>query len=136
MTEHERDTSIATLVSGVVNDTQTLVRQEINLAKQEIREEISTAKDAAIKLAIGGVVLALGGLLLVLTLAQALADGFNWPTWAGYGLVGVVLAIAGYLVLSLAQKQLKTISPVPQKTIATVKEDVEWLKDRTSSGKR
>ena len=135
MTERERDTSMSTLISGIVGDAQELVRQEIALARQEIREEISNAKDAGIKLAIAGGVLAVGGLLLVLTIAQALADLLNWPTWAGYAIVGVVLAIVGYILLSLAQKSMKEISPVPEKTVETMKENVEWIKDRTTSDK-
>ena len=135
MTERERDTSMATLISGIVGDAQELVRQEIALARQEIREEIGNAKDAGIKLAIAGGVLAVGGLLLVLTIAQALADLLNWPTWAGYGLVGLVLAGVGYFLLSSAQQQLKEVKPVPEKTVETMKENVEWIKDRTTSDK-
>ena len=135
MTERERDTSMSTLISGIVGDAQELVRQEIALARQEIREEIGTAKDAGIKLAIASGVLAVGGLLVVLTIAQALADLLNWPTWAGYGLVGLVLAGVGYFLLSSAQKQLKEVKPVPEKTVETMKENVEWIKDRTTSDK-
>jgi len=133
--ERKRDTSMAQLLSGIVGDAQELVRKEIALARQEIREEIGNAKNAGIKLAIAGAVLAIGGLLLVLTLAQGLADLLNWPTWAGYGIVGVVLAIVGYFLLSSAQKQIKEISPVPEKTVETIKENVEWIKDRTTSDK-
>ena len=135
MTERERDTSMSTLISGIVGDAQELVRQEIALARQEIREEIGNAKDAGIKFAIAAGVLAIGGLLLVLTIAQGLADLLNWPTWAGYGLVGLVLAVGGYFLLSSAQKQLKEVKPVPEKTVETMKENVEWIKDRTTSDK-
>ncbi len=133
--ERERDASVSQLLSGIVGDAQTLVRQEIALARQEIREEISEAKSAGIKFGIAGAVLAIGGLLLVLTLAQGIADLFDWPTWAGYGLVGVVLAVAGYVLLSSAQKQIKNVNPVPEKTVETMKENVEWIKDRTTSDK-
>jgi protein-S-isoprenylcysteine O-methyltransferase Ste14 len=132
-TERERDASVASLLGGIVNDAQELVRKEIALARQEIREEIGNAKDAGIRLGIAIGVLAVGGLLLVLMLAQALADLLNWPTWAGYGVVGVVLAIAGYILLSSAQKRMKQINPVPEKTVETMKENVEWIKDRTTS---
>jgi len=132
-TERERDTSVASLLGGIVGDAQELVRQEIALARQEIREEISTAKDAAVKLVIAGAVLGVGGLLLVLMLAQGLADLLNWPTWAGYGVVGLVLAIVGYILISSAQKRMKQIKPVPEKTVETMKENVAWIKDRTTS---
>jgi Na+/melibiose symporter-like transporter len=133
--ERERDASMSQLLSGIVGDAQTLVRQEIALARQEIREELGAAKSAGIKLGIAGGVLAIGGLLLVLTLAQGIADLFNWPVWAGYGLVGVILAVAGYVLLSTAQKQIKEVTPIPQKTVETMKENVEWIKDRTTSDK-
>ena len=133
--ERERDTSVSQLLSGIVGDAQTLVRQEIALARQEIREEIDEAKSAGIKFGIAGAVLAIGGLLLVLTLAQGIADLLNWPVWAGYGLVGLVLAIVGYVMLSSAQKQIKEVKPVPEKTVETLKENVEWIKDRTTSDK-
>jgi len=133
--ERERDPSLASLLSGIVGDAQVLVRQEIALARQEIREEISNAKDAGISLAIAGGVLAVGGLLLVLTLAQALAYFLHWPVWAGYGVVGIVLAIAGYILLSSAQRRMKQINPMPEKTVETLKENVEWIKDRTTSDK-
>jgi Na+/melibiose symporter-like transporter len=134
-TEREREPSVATLLSGIVVDAQELVRQEIALARQEIREELTTAKDAGIKLAVAGGVLAVGGLFLLVTLALGLADLFNWSPWAGFGLVGVVLAIAGYIMLTAAQKRIKEVKPVPEKTIETLKENAEWIKDRTTSDK-
>ena len=133
--ERDRDVSIAQLVGGIVSDAQVLVRQEIALARQEVREEIGQAKSGAIKLAIAGGVLAVGGLLLVLALAQGVADLFNWPAWAGYALIGVLAAIVGGVLLGTAQKQLKAVNPVPEKTVETLKENVEWIKDRTTSDK-
>jgi len=133
--ERESDGSVSQLISGIVGDAQVLVRQEIALARQEISEEISTAKQAGIKLGVAGGVLAVGGLLLVLALAQSIADLFNWPTWAGYALVGVVLAIVGYILLSSAQKQLKNVRPIPEQTVETLKENAEWIKERTTSDK-
>lgn len=132
-TEREREPSVSSLISGIVGDAQELVRKEIALARQEVREEVNNAKNAGIQLGIAGAVLAVGGLLLVLTLAQALADLLNLPVWVGYGVVGLVLAIAGYILLSSAQKRMKEINPVPEKTVETMKENVEWIKDRTTS---
>ena len=135
MTEREQESSVASLLGGIVGDAQVLVRQEIALARQEIREEIGNAKDTGVKLATAGAVLAIGGLLLVLALAQALAYFLHWPAWAGYGIFGIVLAVVGYILLSAAQRRMKQISPIPDKTIETLKENVEWIKDRTTSDK-
>ena len=135
MTEREREPSVASLLSGIIGDAQTLVRQEITLARQEIREEISAAKDAGISLGSAGVVLIIGGLLLVLALAQGLADLLNWPVWAGYGIVGIVLAIVGVILLTSARKRVQAIRPIPEQTVETLKENVAWIKERTTSDK-
>jgi len=129
------DAPASSLVSGIVADTQELFRKELQLARQEIREELTKAKDAAIKIASGGGVLAIAGLLLILAVAQLIADLLNWPAWAGYGIVSLVLAAVGYFLLSSAQKEVKQIKPVPEKTAATMKENVEWVRDRITSGK-
>jgi len=123
--------SAAGLLGGIVGDIQELVRKEIALARQETLEEIGKLKTAGIALACAGAVLAVSGVLLVLSLAQGLADLVNWPAWASYVLIGGVLAIVGFILLSLAQKRLKHIHPVPEKTVETVKENVEWLKQKT-----
>jgi len=127
----EHDPSTVSLLGGIVNDIQDLVRKEIALVRQETIEELGKLKTAGIALVAAGAVLAVGGLLLVLALAQGLADLLNWPAWAGYLTVGLLLAIAGYLLFSTAQKRFKQISPIPDKTVETVKENVAWLKEKT-----
>ncbi len=133
MTERERDVSVSTLVSGIVSDVQDLARKEIALARQEIKEDLNEAKDAAVKLGIGVGVLAVGGLFLLVTLALGLADLLDWPAWAGFGIVGLVFAVVGYFLFSSAQKRAKELKAMPEKTIETMKENVEWIKDRTTS---
>jgi MFS family permease len=134
-TEREYDASLSALLSGIVGDAQELVRKEIALARQEIREEISAAKNAGTALAIAGAVLAIGGIFLLITLALGLADLFDWPSWAGFGLVGLVSAIVGAVLLASARQRLQEVHPLPERTVETMKENIEWIKDRTSSDK-
>jgi hypothetical protein len=134
-TEREYDASVSALLSGIVGDAQDLVRKEIALARQEIREEITVAKNAATALAIASAVLAVGGLFLLVTVALGLADLLSWPAWAGFGIVGLVFGIAGAILLSSARQKMKQINPVPERTVETLKENIEWIKDRTTSDK-
>ncbi len=133
--EYEREQSVSTIVSGIVADVQNLARQEVALAKQEIREELNTAKEAGTKLGIAIGVLAVGGLFLLVALALGIAALLGWLPWTGFAIVGVVFAIVGYVLLSSAQKQVKQVNPVPQQTVDTMKENAEWIKERTTSDK-
>lgn len=131
--DRNADTSVATILGGIVGDVQTLVRQELALAKQETKEELDKAKQAAIATGAAVGLLGVGGLLLVLALARGIADLLEWPPWAGYLLVGAICAIAGGILMVGAKKRVNQINPVPQKTIATMKENAEWIRDRTTS---
>lgn len=131
--DRNAEPSVGNLIGGIVGDVQTLVRQEIHLARQETKEEIDKAKQAAIAAGTSAALLAVGGLLLVLALAQGIADLFDWPTWAGYLLVGGLAAGIGAFLFAGARKRVKDINPVPEKTVATMKENAAWIKDRTTS---
>ena len=123
-------TSVGQLVGEVVSDLSTLMRQELDLAKAEFRQEAKKGGKAAGML--GGAGLAGWFVLLFASLAlmwwlddamhTALAALIVTALWA---LVAVVLYATG-------RKQLSAVNPTPQQTIETVKEDVQWAKNRSS----
>jgi tetrahydromethanopterin S-methyltransferase subunit C len=76
--------------------------------------------------------LALGSLTAFLILAL---DGAI-PNWLAALIVGLVYAaIAGVLYVRGKHRVEEAGSPVPEKTIETVKEDVQWAKHPTTSAK-
>jgi hypothetical protein len=130
-----RDHSVNELIKELATEASTLVRQEIDLAKAEMTDRGRRAGKGAGMLGAGAVValLALGALTTGLIAALDLA----MPTWlaalsvtVGYG------AIAG-LLLQIGRKQVQEAAPpVPEETIESVKEDVQWAKTRTRSATR
>jgi cytochrome c biogenesis protein CcdA len=77
-----------------------------------------------------GAVLALYALGFVLaSAAQALA--LAMPAWMAALIVGVVLLIVSGMLLIIGRTRLKQVSPKPEKTIETMKENIEWAKDQT-----
>ena len=130
--ERERNESFASLLSGAINDIRELFRQEISLARVEIRDEMANLKSAVIKLSAAAVALLLGAVLLLTALSRGLAVLFDMPIWAGFAIVGGVLAIIGGVLLALAWPNLRAIGPVPERTVRTLKENVEWVKRQTS----
>jgi hypothetical protein len=124
--------SLSSLVGGIVTDAQVLVKQELALAKSEVANELHKAKDAAISLGLGIGVAALGCILLVLMVVHLLAWAFpQLPLWGCYGIVGAVLAVAGSVLLMAAKNRASAIHVMPEQTIASMKDNVQWIKNRT-----
>ena len=133
-TDDLRDRPIGELLKELANETTTLVRQELDLAKAEMREKAGKAGPGFGMWGAAGVtgLLALGTLTAFLILAL---DG-AMPNWLAALIVGLVYAaIAGVLYVRGKQRVEEAGSPVPEKTIETVKEDVQWAKHPTTSAK-
>lgn len=120
----------AQLVSDLMGDVKQLIRQELALAKHEIHGEIRKTTGALVALGIGIGLAALGGLLLVITLVHLLNALTPLPLWACYGIVGGVCAIIGFIMLYRGKQQISQIDIVPQHTVATMKENARWIKEK------
>jgi hypothetical protein len=125
--------SITSMVGGILNDAQTLFKQELALVKREVTDEVTKAKEGAITLSIGISVAALGGLLLALMLVYLLqwASAERLPLWSCYGIVGAPLGILGAALFFWGKKKVDEIHLMPQLTLATMKDNVKWIKSQT-----
>ena len=133
-TDDLRDQPIGELLKQLANETTTLVRQELDLAKAEMREKASKAGPGVGMWGAAGVTALLAGGALTAFLILAL-DGVM-PNWLAALLVGLAYAaIAGVLYVTGKHRVEEAGSPVPQKTIESVKEDVQWAKHPTTSAK-
>jgi hypothetical protein len=129
-----RDRKLSELLQELSQQTATLARQEIELAKAELAEKGRRAGAGAGLLGAGGVValLALGALTAAIVAALAMAV----PTWLAALIVAVVYgAIAGVLALIGRRRLQEAGPPAPEQTVETVKEDVQWAKTRARSGR-
>jgi hypothetical protein len=123
------DRSLGELFSELAQETSALVRQEVTLAKTEMTQKASTAGRHVGILATGGAV-AYAGLLAILAGVIALLDNVM-PLWLSALLVGIVVAVVGYLLVRRALDALKREDFAPRETIETLKEDQRWAKDQT-----
>jgi uncharacterized membrane protein YqjE len=138
MTAHQqedlRDRPVGDLVKQLAGQTSTLVRQEIDLAKAEMSQKATTAGKGAGLLGGAAVV----GLLAAgsLTACLILALGEVIPDWLAALIVALVMgAVAAVLAIQGRNRIRAATPPVPEQTVETVKEDVEWAKTRTSSAR-
>jgi len=133
MTEPRKDqvaeTSIGELIGDISNDLSQLFRQEIELAKAEIKQEATKAGKAAGMLGGAG----FAGYLAVVLLSFALVFGLANVMDAGWAalIVAVIWAVIGAVLYAAGRKRLKTVDPVPRRTVDTLKEDAQWLKNPT-----
>jgi hypothetical protein len=121
--------TLGELFSELAQETSTLVRQEVDLAKTEMGQKASrVGKDVGF-LAAGGAV-AYAGLLAILAGVIVLL-GQVIPMWFSALLVGLVVAAVGYFLVKKGLDALKAEDIAPRQTIETLKEDGQWIKDQT-----
>jgi hypothetical protein len=127
--------SLLELGRQLLDEARNLVRQEIELAKVEILGLVKT-NAVAIGLFAAAAVVALVALIvlqvaivttILITLGQAAAFYVAWGLFAFWLIVVVVLALVGRAKLRFRP---------PEKTIATLKGDIEWAKAQMHSNGR
>ena len=129
-----RDRSLGELLKQLSQETTQLVHQELELAKAEIQQK---GKQAGAGAGMFGGAGALGlAALGALTACFILALDLIMPAWLAALLVAVVYGIIAFVLVKQGQARLKQATPpVPEQTIETVKEDVEWAKTQMRSDK-
>ena len=130
--------SIGDLIKELRDETTTLMRQEIALARTEMSEKASRAARNSAYVGVGAVMGYLGLLfgLVALTVGLALILGrfnLNWHAWWIAPLVvGAIVGGIGYAIVSKGLKTLKHESIVPEKTVQSLQEDKQWLQDKVT----
>jgi uncharacterized membrane protein YqjE len=130
-----RQHSTGELVKQLSEQTTTLVRKEIELAKAELSAKGKVAGEGAGMFGAAGVVglLALGALTAMIIALLDKAMDF----WIAALIVAVAYgAIAAVLALNGRERVKKGMPPAPEQTVETVKEDVQWAKSQAKSARR
>ena len=128
-TEEVQETSVGELIGNISDDLSQLFRQEVELAKAELKQEATKAGKAAGMLGAAGFAGYLVVILLSFALVAALSNVMD-PGWAAL-IVAVLWGIVGAVLYANGRKQLKTVDPTPRRTVETLKEDAQWLKNPT-----
>jgi len=130
-----RERPLGELLKQLSEETTRLVHQELELAKAELTQKGKQAGIGAGLFGAAGVI----GLLAAaaLTTCFILLLDMAMPAWLAALIVAVVYGgIAAVLALRGRARVKQAVPPVPEQTIETVKEDVQWAKNQTRSAKR
>src|SRR3954454_9305117 len=140
-----RDRPVGELVKELAGQTSTLVRQEIQLAQAELTSKGKLAGRGAGMLAGGGgggrapPTPPAAGLLALIALTAVLIAALDTalPLWLAALIVTVLWAVIGAVLAARGRKELQQAGPpVPEQTVETVKEDIQWAKTQTGSARK
>jgi hypothetical protein len=126
-----REPSMADVIKNAIRDAQDLVRSEIALAKTEVRQEVRRLSVGAGLLAGAALAAIIAVIFLMTTIAWAIADLLGWPVWSGFGIVTLLVGIAAAALGVIGKKRLTAARHMPR-TVDTLKENIEWMRARTS----
>lgn len=133
--EHER--SIPELFRRLRDETTTLFRQELALAKAEMSEKAARVGRNSMFLGVGALVAYTGLIFLLLGLSRLIWMGLDRAgvapqvsLWVAPMIVGVIVAAVGYGLIQKALSTLKRERVAPEKTVQSLQENKEWLKQK------
>ena len=120
------DRLVADVLQDILRNVQDILRSEVRLAKAEIRQEATQAAAAALWMTVGVVGLLSAWMFLLWTAVYALATVL--PIWAATLVIAVAMAGAGGTVIRIGLRRFTRITPMPERTIASLQENLEWMK--------
>lgn len=134
MYDAKDDRSIGALVSELSQETTTLLQQEIALAKTEMSEKVTQVSRALVSLALGGLVLFAGLLVLLDALVFGLSELMpaDLVPWLPALIVGVVVALIGAMLLQKGRRNLQTSQLMPQRTTTSLQHDRDMVREQVS----
>ena len=122
----QEEQSFGQLLGRLANDSSTLVRSELMLAKRELSEKVAIGSKAA-ALLMGAGLLGLASVIFFgMTALELLA--LVLPRWAAALIIALGLVIVAGIVAGIGIGRLKRTTFKPEQTIETLEEDKEWLK--------
>lgn len=126
---------LGALLRDLAEGSSSLIRQEMRLARLELTEMLGAMATGGTLIVSGSVFALLGGLSLLIGIILLGAD--QWLRDRYWLAALIVLVVAGALALFFMSRGMALLSPkqlAPEETVATLKEDTAWLKQRLTSG--
>jgi hypothetical protein len=131
----QRERPLGEVARDLTRDLSLLVRQEVQLAKAEMAQKGRVAAPGLGMIGGASVVALMAAGALTATAILVLSVFL--PEWLSALLVGLALAAIAYVLAKQGKERVEEAgSPVPEETIETVKEDLEWAKTRATSARK
>lgn len=119
---------LTSLFSELTQETMSLFRQEIRLARTELTDKARQAGRGAAAIALGAVVLLVA--LGALTAAAILGLATVVQPWVAALIVGVVLMAGGGIALAVGLSNIRSDSLTPRRTMDSLRDNTRWAKEQ------
>jgi Putative Actinobacterial Holin-X, holin superfamily III len=128
--------SVASLVGGILEDGQKLVRQEVALARREVADTCEKAKTGVALLTSAHAVCVVAGVLLGFMLVKLLHQ-FLLPNheWACFAIVGALFAVPGGALVYCGRRKLGEVHLSLPQTVETLRDDAQAVEAAVSEGR-
>jgi len=123
--------TIGALIRDLAEGSATLVRQEVFLARLEFTAIAKAVGTGTAFVAVGSVLALLGALSLFIGII--LLPGDQWLRDRYWLAALIVMLLSGLIAAMFAKRGMALLSPknlAPDQTLATLKEDKEWLRQQ------
>jgi uncharacterized membrane protein YqjE len=128
--------SLPTLFTRLGDDVMELFNSQLALFKVEMKEEAGAFARRIALIALGGVIAVVGFALLNVAIAFAVSTLFSQANFSqpasyalGFVVTGVFYVLVGAIVVLLMKNRLANQDLVPQRTVAELRRDKQWLKN-------
>jgi hypothetical protein len=119
--------AVTTLVTGIINDAQELMKQQVALVRTEIADDFRKTKEGAVSLAFGAGSAFLAAVFVCLTVVYLIAWAApNLPVWACFAIVAGALVVVSAGLLVAGKKKFDSFNPLPDQSLEGIKENLQW----------
>ena len=129
-THETSPTGMSDLLTRLIGQVFQLLDNELALAKLEMKQHVESLAITSILFVAGGFFATIGLLLLANAGALALGRAIH-SLIGGYLIVGGVITLAGFIVISVARRRLARLSLAPTHTIDEIRRDIRWISHET-----
>jgi uncharacterized membrane protein YgdD (TMEM256/DUF423 family) len=135
--ESSPSNSIPGLLRDLRDESTTLLRQEVALAKTEMKENVARMGTHAASLAVGGLVAYAGVIVLLIGIGHLLGSLLiragldpDIAQWLAPSIVGLIVAIIGWVMVTKAKHAMAHDDLTPQQTIESLRDNKEWAQNK------
>jgi hypothetical protein len=126
--------SLISLFSDLWRETSALVHDEAELAKAEISEKVSQVGSGAVEMAVGGLIVFAGFIVLLFAAVNGLAMILppEHAQWLAPLIVGLAVMMMGFVALAHGKHEMSAESLTPHRSIDSLRRDGQLVKEHVS----